>query len=67
MGEKLENRIQAIITKLNATLADAKKFDGGKTGAPGGRLRKCTLDVEYDLKCVRGHIHRIRAADNTAE
>ena len=67
MGEKLENRIQAIITKLNATLADAQKFDGGKTGATGTRVRKVAHEVIGDLKSLRLQISAAKNADKPAE
>jgi hypothetical protein len=67
VGEKLENRIQAIITKLNAALVDAKKFDGGKTGATGTRVRKAAHEIIGDLKSLRLHISAAKNADKPAE
>lgn len=58
----IEAKIQAIITKLNGMLDDARKVDKGRLGEPGARLRKGTIDVEYDLKCIRGDVHAARAA-----
>ena len=32
-------QIDSVIANLNAAKEDAAKFDGGKTGVPGTRLR----------------------------
>lgn len=58
----IEAKIQAIITKLNGTLDDARKVDAGKTGAPGTRVRAVALDVTKDLKDIRVAVSEIRAA-----
>ena len=57
-----EDKIVSAITKLNALLADARKVDAGKTGAPGARLRKGTIDVGNDLKHIRECLSETRAA-----
>jgi hypothetical protein len=55
-----EAKINSAIVKLQAGLDDARKVDAGKTGAPGTRLRKMTLDVTKDLKHIRESVSEIR-------
>lgn len=57
-----EAKINRAIAKLQALLEDAKKVDGGKTGAPGTRLRKGMLDVTKDLKHIREAVSETRNA-----
>lgn len=55
-----EAKIQSIITKLNAALDDARKVDAGKSGTPGTRLRKLTIEVQADLKHIREQVTAVR-------
>lgn len=59
----MEERIVGLILKLEALKQDAKKFDGGRTGDPGTRLRKALLALREDMNAVRKEIVAARGEE----
>tara|TARA_B100000900_G_C20493698_1_gene680682 strand:- start:309 stop:503 length:195 start_codon:yes stop_codon:yes gene_type:complete len=57
---KLATKLGALITILEEAKADAEKVDGGKTGAPGTRLRKSAQTAKKTLDEIRKEVLELR-------
>jgi len=53
-------RIDAAIASLQEVRADAEKCEGGKTGAPGTRVRKAAQNVRISMGEVRKGVLDLR-------
>ena len=56
-------RINAAIAHLEEAKADAEKVEGGKTGAPGTRVRKAAQNVKALMTDVRKDVLEARKSD----
>lgn len=62
----LTEHIDSTIALLQASREDAEKFDGGKVGAPGTRVRKTAGEVGKALREIKAHVLAQRKAAKEA-
>ena len=60
-------QLDSVIATLNAAKEDAEKFDGGKTGTPGTRLRKSATESQKALASLKKSVGEIRKAAKPAK
>ena len=60
-------QIDSVIANLNAAKEDAAKFDGGKTGVPGTRLRKAATESQKALAALKKSVGEVRNAAKPAK
>jgi len=60
-------QVDAVIATLNAAKEDAAKFDGGKTGTPGTRLRKAATESQKALASLKKSVSEVRKVEKPAK